>query len=171
MRLVARLFIAAAVASVPAGLAVMSCGTDAAGIDACRQIESTRCNAAQACKPGFDVTSCLAYYHDECLVGLQNEDGGDPPQAAVTACTNAINAVAACQTGGKPLDAGCGVAIDTIFPCGDAGPGATLTACDLILVCPEVLASCSFIATPPLPDAGEASDAGDGGDGDTDAAQ
>jgi hypothetical protein len=146
VRLVARFLIAVAVASVPVGIAVASCGTSAAGIDDCREIESARCNMAHVCDPSFDAGACLAFYHDECLVGFQNEgiDGGEPDP---TACVSA-------QT-------------DNLFACGDAGADAgPPTLCDVLMVCPELLAACAFIATPPNDggtdaDAGEVDAAGD----------
>ena len=73
------------------------CGTDAVGVDTCKQIESARCEQAPACgialEPpyhtnGTDVTECQRYYDDACLHGLAS--GSDPGPTAVKACVAAI---------------------------------------------------------------------------------
>lgn len=159
MRLVARLVLAAALAALPLGVAVVNCGTDAVGIDACRQIETARCNLAPQCSPGFDVDRCTRFYRDECLVGLENPDAGATvdPNMLAQGCVNALDALAACADAGT---ADCpGV---TFVPDASCGPSSLPeTACNVIMACPEVLAACHFIAGP---DAGTSSDAGDAGD-------
>lgn len=82
-----------------AGTVVASgCGTDAVGVDACRQIEEARCQKAPACgipiepphfTSGSTVDACIRYYDDACLHGLAV---GDPGPTDVNACVAAINA-------------------------------------------------------------------------------
>ncbi|MEO9235608.1 MAG: hypothetical protein ABI421_19870 [Polyangiaceae bacterium] len=72
-----------------------ACGSDATGIDACRQIETARCQAAPACGISLStppsvsdgVDGCISFYKDACLHGLEVSDPGTP---AVTACIKAI---------------------------------------------------------------------------------
>ena len=84
-------------AVVACGVLGAACGTDAVGVDACKQIESARCEQAPACgialEPpyhtnGTDVTECQRYYDDACLHGLAS--GSDPGPTAVKACVAAI---------------------------------------------------------------------------------
>jgi hypothetical protein len=88
----------ALVMSVFAVALYAACGSDATGIDACRQIETARCQAAAAC--GIDlgtppavsdsVDGCISFYKDACLHGLEVSDPGTP---AVAACIKAIEDV------------------------------------------------------------------------------
>lgn len=72
-----------------------ACGSDATGIDACRQIETARCQAAPACGINLstppavsdNVDGCISFYKDACLHGLEVSDPGTP---AVSACIKAI---------------------------------------------------------------------------------
>jgi hypothetical protein len=72
-----------------------ACGSDATGIDACRQIETARCQAAPACGISLstppavsdDVNGCISFYNDACLHGLEVSDPGTP---AISACVNEI---------------------------------------------------------------------------------
>lgn len=78
----------------------VACGTDAVGIEACRQIESARCRQAPNCPnislaqplhpgPGTrDVDACVRFYNDACQHGLVVGDPGGP---SVNACVAAIN--------------------------------------------------------------------------------
>ena len=137
-RSLARLLLAAASAALPLGLAALSCGTDAVGVDACRQIETARCNLAPACgMPSFDVGKCTRFYRDECLLGIANaSDGGGSTDP--TACITALQGCAAVDASTAP---GC--------PGQASHPGAKClnglveipspTACDIVLHCPEVL--------------------------------
>jgi hypothetical protein len=90
------------VATVAFVAAVPACGTEAVGVETCRQIESARCQAAPACpnidlgvpvhrgSPGTDVASCIRFYEDACLHGLATTT--DPGGPAAKACVDAINA-------------------------------------------------------------------------------
>jgi len=79
-------------------LAAAACGTDATGVDACRQIEEARCRQAPACgvrleppyrTSGDDVDACIRFYDTACLHGLE---APDPGTTAVQACVKAIQA-------------------------------------------------------------------------------
>ena len=130
-------------------LAPASCGSDAVGVDACRSIETARCEAAPAC--GFtaeQVQSCTLFYRDECLHGIENADAGAPAQDVVDGCIAAVNATAACATAGAKSIEGCAGAklLSTADP--------TLTPCKVLLEKVDLLAACAFATAPPMPDAG-----------------
>jgi hypothetical protein len=78
--------------------ATCACGTDAVGVQACRQIQEARCRQAPQCSialqppyhsNGTDVDACIRFYEDACLHGLAS--GNDPGPVAVNACVAAIN--------------------------------------------------------------------------------
>jgi hypothetical protein len=80
------------------GAAGGGCGTDAVGVQTCRQIEEARCRRAPACAipleppyhtSGGDVDECIRFYDDACLHGLTN--GDSPSQTELNACLAAIN--------------------------------------------------------------------------------
>jgi len=116
---------------------VAACGTDAQGVEACRQVEEARCRHAPGCSgvdlgvpphrdaPKEDVDACIRWYHDACLHGLGVQDPGGP---SVQACV---------------------ASIDT----GDC----------TIVAHPETAAACSWLIPPntPINDAGDAGDAAD----------
>jgi hypothetical protein len=94
-----RRLLVAGFAAVFVALGAGACGTDAFGIEACRQIEEARCRNAPNCGGDFnlglpphqdsDVGSCIRYYRDACLHGLTTPP--DPGAVAVKACVDAIN--------------------------------------------------------------------------------
>ena len=55
-------------------LSVAHCGNDAVAVEACRTIESKRCEASMGCIDSIadedDVTSCQLFYRDQCLFGM-----------------------------------------------------------------------------------------------------
>ncbi len=76
-----------------------ACGTDAVGVEACREVERARCRRAPSCgidlsrpvhrdAPERDVTECVRFYEDACLHGLANPV--DPGTIAVQACVQTI---------------------------------------------------------------------------------
>ena len=86
--------------AAPVAVVVGACGTDAIGIDTCRQIEEARCRQAPGCNidltrpvhrdsPKTDVDACIRYYHDACLHGIATNT--DPGAPSVKACVDAIN--------------------------------------------------------------------------------
>jgi hypothetical protein len=145
------------------------CGTDAVGIDACRQVETARCEATRSCGATDDeVTSCSLYYRDACLHGIENATR-PPTDADTKGCVAAVNAVRACADAKVTTIAGC-----TATPLADGAnvcvPGtanANLSPCQVIHDCAHILAACAF-AVGPKSDAGV--DDGSSGDGSSDAA-
>jgi hypothetical protein len=86
-----------------------ACGSSGVGVDACKQVESARCQAASACgvsleppyhTAGSDVDACIRFYDVACMHGLAG--GSDPGQAAVSACVAAISSQP-CAPGGPNL--------------------------------------------------------------------
>jgi hypothetical protein len=77
-----------------------ACGTSAVDVTACRQIETARCNHAQACgislatpvHDGNDLDFCIRFYDDQCLHGLVTQQV--PGTTAVNECVAAINMAA-----------------------------------------------------------------------------
>lgn len=163
MRPVARILLAALFAAVPAGLAAVSCGTDAQNVDACRQIEGARCEVAPACSAGFDVDRCKRFYRDECLVGIGNADAGDVTNL-IQPC---IKALQACAAADASAEAGCpGQALHEAAKCHDTqGTVLEPTACNILMHCPEVLEACNWAAKPPATAADGGTDGGDAGTG------
>ena len=131
------------------------CGTDAKGVDDCRDIEQARCAAAKNCGIVEDVEECQRFYRDQCLHGLAV---ALPASGKVTACVQTINQAGMCALG----DAGTELR-DCMGEVTGSAPGAK-KACDLVRS-PELATECSFLA--PDADAGTssggASSASDGG--------
>lgn len=80
-------------------VSALACGTDAVGIQSCRNIEHARCRRAAGCgidltvpvhrdSPNSDVDACIRFYDDACLHGLAAPS--DPGNVAVQACVMAI---------------------------------------------------------------------------------
>jgi hypothetical protein len=75
--------IAAACALFVLGAAGLGgCSTDAVGVEACRTIQTARCEVAPAClgqeefaiETEEQVENCKTYYIDGCLVGVENSN-------------------------------------------------------------------------------------------------
>jgi hypothetical protein len=136
--------------SAALGALAASCGTDAVGVDACRQIESARCDDAPTCKADFDVAHCQAFYRDQCMHGIENA-GHPPSDAEVSDCVAAIHAVTDCAKRGAANMKDCNVAlVDGVLP-------ATLSPCDVVMSNAHLLAKCAFAGV--QSDAGTASPA------------
>jgi len=88
-------------AAVALGLGIFAltaaCGTDAVGVEACRDLETLRCEQAAGC--GFDlgvprhrdkrpIEGCVAHYRDACLHGLVSRV--EPSSVQLKACMDAI---------------------------------------------------------------------------------
>src|ERR1700709_2144757 len=70
------------------------CGTDAKGVDDCREIEEARCAAAKNCGIVDDVDECQRFYRDQCLHGLTV---ASPGPVLVKACVTVINEAGTCS--------------------------------------------------------------------------
>jgi hypothetical protein len=97
-----------------AGLLGSGCGTDAAGVQSCREIEEARCRRlgvlGSACNisleppyytSGNAVDSCIRFYDTACLHGLEVSD---PGPVVVNECVSAI-ADGGCNIVTSPQDA------------------------------------------------------------------
>src|SRR5947207_3379035 len=119
------------------------CGTDAQGVDDCREIEQTRCVAAKNCGLFSDVEACQRFYRDQCLHGLPV-----PPPGSVKlkACVDVIRAAGVCaQSQGVDAELG-----DCDPSLASSAPKLT-NACDVVKE-PENTVECSFLT--PGADAG-----------------
>jgi hypothetical protein len=153
-----RHLLAAALGLLLGGVA-SGCSTDAVGIEACREIETARCEATQACgATEAEATYCIAIYRDQCLHGIQNDAG--PATSDTTKCVEAVRAVATCARAGAASMADC-----PAEPLVAGVDPVSLTPCVVITRRPEQLADCAFVAPPPEdPDTTPATDAGDASD-------
>jgi hypothetical protein len=130
---------------------VSSCGSDAVGVDACRQIEAARCEAAQVCPMNtINLIECKNFYHDQCLHGIENSDvsdGGDgtddPAIDQVTACVGAIQMLQGCIKAGEKTMAACNKAL--VLNTAYDPTIAAKTPCDVLEGEPEALEACSFV--------------------------
>jgi hypothetical protein len=122
------------------------CGTDAKGIEDCREIEQARCAAAVPCGIVPDEEKCKIFYRDHCLHGMA---GNPPEQAYIDLCVNTINKLGTCAKAGGPKA--------ELADCGVRASGAT-TVCDVVQF-PERAEACQFLSSKPPP----ASSAGQGG--------
>lgn len=122
-----------------------SCGTNAVGVDECRDIERARCRAGEPCGIISDVPACERYYRDHCLHGLATK----PPAAAtVAACVQVIEAAGRCASNDP----------ETLLNDCDEDVTAPHTglrsACDVVAH-PELASECAFLLdTPPKDDGG-----------------
>jgi hypothetical protein len=129
------------------------CGTDAKGVDDCRDIEDARCAAAENCGIVEDVDSCQRFYRDQCLHGL----AVSPPSSVnLKACLATIKSAGACAMN----DAGGKTPLSSCEPAPSSSAPRATTACDLVSN-PEYAEECSFLA--PDDDAGTVSGGGTGG--------
>jgi hypothetical protein len=149
------LFVGVLAALLAFGAAGSGCGTAAVGIDACRDIEHARCEAAQYCGRIDDVEACQRYYRDECLHGLA-EGVEQPTPDMVEACVTTIERAGQCAK--EDRDA----RLTSCSPEVSDDPRGAQTACQIVLL-PEWASECSFLGPlGELPDPG-----GDGGQGGT----
>ncbi len=124
------------------------CGTDAKGVDDCRDIERARCEAAFACGQVTDLEGCRRFYRDQCLHGLAVTP---PPQSRVEACVATLQRASACV---KRLGTGA-----TLADCetGEEGDIVTIDAIGISYACevvssPERSSECSFLTPEPIPE-------------------
>lgn len=128
--------------------AAPGCGTDAVGIDECRDIERARCEAARSCNLGIDDDAearvCERFARDGCLRGLATSEA--PRSNDLTRCVSAIRRAGECAAA-----SGAGT-LARSEACGLLVFRAEATACDVVET-PEEAQECQFlIEEPPAPD-------------------
>ncbi|WP_437311538.1 hypothetical protein [Sorangium sp. So ce388] len=137
-------------------LAAQSCGNDAVGVDACRQIERARCEAAAVCPEWVGtaaaderVKTCVEFYWDHCLHGIENDGTGGSDHAAaeptsedVQACVDAVGATRKCASDKVATMAECSV--DLVAP----GEDASISPCVVITQRAHALGACTFVVDP-----------------------
>ncbi|MEI9950905.1 MAG: hypothetical protein WDO74_18495 [Pseudomonadota bacterium] len=127
------------------------CGTDAQGVDDCRDIEQARCAAAKNCGLVTDVPACQRFYRDQCLHGLPVTP---PGSVRLKECVATIQAAGLCATQAEGVDTPLSECEQRVTL---SAPGVE-TACDLVKE-PEKALECAFL-TPGV-------EAGVGGAGNT----
>jgi hypothetical protein len=136
--------------SALAGFGLVSspgCGTDAKGIEDCRDIERARCSAAAACGIVTDVEACQRFYRDHCLHGMASLPASP---TAVDECVETINSAGSCarvSPEGK---------LTPLSDCEDANgvldaASNVMYACELVEK-PELARRCSFLSPTPIDD-------------------
>jgi hypothetical protein len=128
---------------------VVSCATEATGVDSCRKIEYARCDAAAHCPSAFgtiDPAACRRFYRDHCLHGLPTQD---PGLANVNLCVKHISDLGQCAAHESEADA----SLATCSLEGLSRDPEVTTACGLLSQ-PEKIYSCSFL-NPVAADAGD----------------
>ncbi len=155
-----------ALVSAAGAAAAVACSNDAVGVQACRQIETARCEAAPACPGAFPsfttqpvpdgdpVAACVRYYNDACLHGIVTTVA--PSNVAVSQCVTAINAAGKQAASERDASAACAfLGSPWSGPAAAAWNAADTTACEF------VTADAGVVVVDAGTDAGE--DAGDGG--------
>jgi hypothetical protein len=161
---VARPLAAGLLAGIIAFLLVYAsgCGTDAVGVDECRDIEYARCEAARYCGLVEDTDkaaqACKRFYRDQCLHGMTS--GERPGAPRVKDCVAVINAAGACAKNGQDALVDCFASSTAKLK--DVETNLTDT-CDAIRE-PEQVKACDFLSTPVEIEAG--ADVDEGGDAD-----
>lgn len=115
-------------------LLATACGTDAAGVSECREIEQARCDAASAC--GFpNVAECRLFYRDHCLHGLPSSSA---TATDADACVGQLLAAGQCAAalGDATAPSACDPVLET--------DGSAASVCDAIRS-PELLTACGFL--------------------------
>lgn len=125
--------------SLSAGLALCACGTNAARVEECRQIEVARCRSAAQCGLIPDLAACERYVADECRHGFPPNLG--PSSSSVTACVKAIDDIAACakRSGKKTPPEDCSQS--------SLNKADAKNVCELVEH-PERIPRCSFLDEP-----------------------
>lgn len=127
------------------------CGTNAIGVDDCRDIEQARCEASVPCGFVDDVKACRRYYRDHCLHGLLTK----PSAGAVAECVRVIDAAGQCAS----ADAEAG--LSDCDPAVTEANGKLRSACDVVAH-PEFASECAFLLDEP-PDTGTGGQPATGG--------
>ena len=128
------------------------CGTDAVGVESCRDIERARCDAAATCGTVDDAASCRRFYHDQCLHGLPVPD---PGKYLVQGCVEMIERARACAVAGPETAlADCALEVTS--------QASVSTVCELVAA-PELGSECRFLAPDSEPDEPPPGEGGAGG--------
>ncbi|WP_437960897.1 hypothetical protein WME76_15440 [Sorangium sp. So ce119] len=154
-------------------LAAQSCGNDAVGVDACRRIETARCEAAAVCPEWVGTASadekvktCVEFYWDQCLHGIKGVTTStgtgaalaEPADAQVQACVDAVGATRACASNKVASMAECSAELA-------AGEDGSISPCVVITEKAHALEACAFVGTVEPTKAPDGGDAGGGGAG------
>jgi hypothetical protein len=121
-----------------------SCGTNAVGVDDCRDIEQARCRANASCLDADgvpliqDVPACERYYRDHCLHGFAVKP---PAGADVSACIQVIEQAGRCAQEDPESDLSC---TETTA----ARRAGFTKACDVVTH-PERATECAFLLDTP----------------------
>jgi len=144
------LFAASAIGSF-AIVATHGCGTEATGVDDCRDIEQARCIAGAACGIVADPSECRRFYRDHCLHGLPVKGA---QRADVDQCVAAIQAAGECAKteGGRTAE---------LAACSPQQASKGTLACEVVQY-PERAYACSFLTGKPV---SPPEDTGQGGQG------
>ena len=121
-------------------LGSLGCDSGAVGVDACRDIEDARCEAALPCGIVIDVAACKRFYRDHCLHGLAS--ASSPSADQLNACTDTITLAGECRSEGHTELADC--------------PTPPSSSTELTLVCdvvqePQATKECDFLNDPADP--------------------
>ena len=131
------------------------CGTDAKGVDDCRDIEEARCVAAKSCELLSDVDGCKRFYRDQCLHGLAV---ASPGSNQVKLCVAAIQNAGTCAGQGD----GSNALLESCSP--PISASNATKACDVVKE-PELATDCAFlVAAPAAGGSGGESTGSSGGD-------
>jgi hypothetical protein len=122
------------------------CGTNAVGVDDCRDIEQARCHAGAPCGIIEDVGACDRYYRDHCLHGLAAKP---PAGASVSACVQVIEAAGRCAQADPDAK------LESCSEVVTASQHNLVTACEVVTH-PELATECSFLLDMPPEDSGSA---------------
>lgn len=168
-----RRLLAAIVSGAVLAALAPACDNGAVGVEACRAIESKKCEIVVGC-PGSTVvdegtaSSCKTFYRDQCLFGIADKVDPDPVQLDL--CLAALDALATCKD--APTLAECPTAPSVSCP--KTADGVTFegwcvsqtptdqSACGVILKT-EHLDACAFLRPPPSAGAGVPASGGSGG--------
>lgn len=135
-------------------LLTVACGTDAVGIETCREIEYARCGAAVSCGLIEDVEACRRFARDHCLHGVGFDE--DLSTVRVNRCVDMIELAGRCAEQNK----------DDLLECRENGVLGTKaqSVCEIVQE-PELAPDCEFLIPPeeepeptPAPDEDAGSD-------------
>lgn len=135
------------------------CGTDAVGVEDCRDIESARCEAGKFCGLVDDVDQCKRFYRDQCLHGMAV--GERPGAPRIKECVATIQKAGECAKAGATTLAECAVQ--------PSQKTYHTESCDIVKE-PEGTEECEFLFKPvEVPDAAPEAESDAGNEASSDA--